>query len=101
MLLVQGPPIAQPLVVFVERVGAPVVGIAEVLQTIPLTVTVAPPSEDIVPPPVAVVAVILVTGVVVVTVGVVLPTQMIPFQVQLGSRFVVTVARARGMALLL
>ena len=52
MLLVHGPPIAQPLVVFVERA---VVGFKDVPQTIPLTVTVAPPSEVTVPPPVAVV----------------------------------------------
>jgi hypothetical protein len=51
------------------RVGAPVVEIAPVLHTIPLTVTVDPPFEFTFPPPVAVVVVMFVTGVVVVTVG--------------------------------
>ncbi|MFZ3043968.1 MAG: hypothetical protein WA058_02585 [Minisyncoccia bacterium] len=46
-----GPPIAHPSVVFEFEV----VGFAEVLQAIPLTVTVAPPFEETVPPLVAVV----------------------------------------------
>ena len=47
------------------------VGLDDVLQTIPLNVTSDPPSEDMVPPPDAVVGVIDVIGigVVVVTVG--------------------------------
>ena len=68
MGLDQGPPVAQPSVVLVGRA---VVGFKAVPQTIPLTVTVAPPLEEMVPPPVAVVEVMLVTGVVVTTVGVV------------------------------
>ena len=68
MGLDQGPPVAHPSVVLVARA---VVGFNVVLQTIPLTVTTAPPLEDIVPPPVAVVEVMPVTGVVVTTVGVV------------------------------
>jgi hypothetical protein len=51
MLLVQGPPIAQPSVVFVFAV----VGLTDVLQARPDTVTVAPPFEVMFPPPVAVV----------------------------------------------
>jgi hypothetical protein len=46
-----------------------VVGFTDVLHTKPLTVTVAPPLDDIFPPPVAVVEAILVIGVVVVRVG--------------------------------
>ena len=63
--LVQGPPRAQPFVVLLFAV----VGLIEVLQTKPLTVTVAPPLEVTVPLPVAVVWVMFVTGLVVVTVG--------------------------------
>jgi hypothetical protein len=68
ILSVHGPPVAQPSVVLVESA---VVGLVDVFQTIPLTVIVDPPSDEIVPPPTADVEVILVTGVVVTTVGVV------------------------------
>jgi hypothetical protein len=74
MLLVHGPPIAQPLVVLVERA---VVGFVEVLQIMPATVTVAPPLETVLPPPVAVVGVMLVIEFVV-TVGRLAPVVNVP-----------------------
>ena len=51
ILSVHGPPVAKPSVVLLLAV----VGLAVVAQAIPLTVTVAPPFEDIVPPSTAVV----------------------------------------------
>ena len=77
ILLVQGPPTAQPSVVFVERT---VVGLVAVPHTIPLTVTVAPPLDDMVPPPVAEVVAMFVIGVVVVTVGIVLTFTVIKLE---------------------
>jgi hypothetical protein len=59
-------PVPVPFDVFVERA---IVGLVEVLQTTPLAVTDAPPSEVTLPPPVEVVCAMLVIGVVVVTVG--------------------------------
>lgn len=56
-----GPPTAHPSVVFVESA---VVGFAEVLQTIPLTVMAEPPFELIVPPLVAPICVTFVTALV-------------------------------------
>jgi hypothetical protein len=59
---------AQPSVVLLFAV----VGLAEVLHAIPLTVTVEPPFEVIVPPLAAVDEVILETAFVVIPVGIVL-----------------------------
>ena len=61
----QGPPVAHPSVV---EVIFGIVGFSDIPHTIPLVVTVSPPSETIVPPLVAEVWVIFVTGDVV-TVG--------------------------------
>ena len=61
MVLVKEP-MPEPSVVLVANA---IVGLAEVLQTTPRCVIVAPPSETIVPPLVTVVAVILATAVVV------------------------------------
>ena len=60
MLLVHGPPIAQPLVVLVVSEPSLFRG-SDISQTIPLTVTVAPPFESTVPDPVAEEVVILET----------------------------------------
>jgi hypothetical protein len=65
ILLVHGPPIAQPSVVLLFAV----VGFADVLHAIPLTVTVEPPFEVIVPPLVAPFVDIPVTAFVVTPVG--------------------------------
>jgi hypothetical protein len=65
IISVHGPPDAQPSVVLLLAV----VGLADVLQTMPLTEIVAPPFETIVPPPTAEFEVMLVAGLVVLHVG--------------------------------
>lgn len=54
MILHTNEPVPEPLVILLSAV----VGLAEVLQHIPRSVTVAPPLLDILPPLLAVVAVI-------------------------------------------
>ena len=96
MELDQGPPIAHPLVVFESEV----VGFAEVLQAMPLTVTVAPPLEVMVPPLVAPVWVMLETAEVVTVGSDALETQEFEFTLHVPVRTgVVTctsVARGAG-----